>query len=221
METFKMFCKWNLDPLLFGDSKHHDGMKSLPRPEALTAPASPAPSQSLLLSITPLTPARPGFLSPLNIRLCLLLGTHTASFAVTKAPAASLLDQQPVSSTMKGREAKMHTLLQLQQWKHFPPPSKILRILAHSRTCTGALPGRTPPLEFCTSFLGPPISLWPSFLFDFNLQRQLSQGTSQVVQCLGLCLPRQGVRIQSLDGELRSHVPQGQKNPKHKTEVIS
>ena len=136
--------------------------------------------------------------------------TH-CKLCCNQGPAASLLAQQPVSSTMKGREAKMHTLLRLQQWKHFPPPPKILRILAPSRTCTGALPGRTPPLEFCTSFSGPPTSLRPSFLFDFNLQPQLSQGTSQVVQCSGLCLPRQGVWIQSLDGELRSRVPQGQK----------
>lgn len=131
--------------------------------------SSPVPHSPPL--ITPLIPAWTGFLSSLNISLCLLLclllGTHTLSFAVTKAPAASLLAQQPVNSTMKDREAKMHTLPQLQQRKHFPPPSKILRILTPSRTCTRALPGGMPPLEFCTSFLGPPISLWPSFLFDF------------------------------------------------------
>ena len=34
-------------------------------------------------------------------------------------------------------------------------------------------------------------------------------GTSLVVQWLTICLPRQGTRVQSLVGELTSHMPQG------------
>ena len=37
-------------------------------------------------------------------------------------------------------------------------------------------------------------------------------GTSLAVQWLGLHLPIQGVLVQSLVGELRSHMPRGQKN---------
>ena len=41
--------------------------------------------------------------------------------------------------------------------------------------------------------------------------------TSLVVQWLRLCLPMQEVRVRSLVGELRSHMPRGQKT---KTEAI-
>ena len=40
--------------------------------------------------------------------------------------------------------------------------------------------------------------------------------TSLVVQSLRLCLPMQGVQVQSLVGKLRSHMPCGQKAKKHK-----
>ena len=40
------------------------------------------------------------------------------------------------------------------------------------------------------------------------------QGTSLEVHWLRLCLPMQGVRVQSLVGELRSHMPWGQNNQK-------
>ena len=42
--------------------------------------------------------------------------------------------------------------------------------------------------------------------------------TSLVIQCLRLCLPMQGVRLQSLVWELRSHMPHGKKknNPEQK-----
>ena len=39
-------------------------------------------------------------------------------------------------------------------------------------------------------------------------------GTSLVIQWLGLCLPMQGAQFRSLVRELRSHMPHGQKNPK-------
>ena len=42
-----------------------------------------------------------------------------------------------------------------------------------------------------------------------TLKKEL--GTSLVVQWIRLHLPMQGVRVQSLVGELRSHVPRGQK----------
>ena len=48
---------------------------------------------------------------------------------------------------------------------------------------------------------------------------RISRGISLVVQWLRLCLPMQGMRVQSLVGELRSHKPQGHK-PKHKIEAI-
>ena len=45
-----------------------------------------------------------------------------------------------------------------------------------------------------------------------SLDKQALIGTSLAVQWLRLCLPMQGVRVQSLVGELRSHRPRGQKN---------
>jgi len=39
-------------------------------------------------------------------------------------------------------------------------------------------------------------------------------GTSLAVQWLRLCLPIQGLQVQSLAGELRSHMPHGQKKKK-------
>ena len=41
---------------------------------------------------------------------------------------------------------------------------------------------------------------------------KVSQGTSPVVQWLRLCLPMQGVWVQSLVGELRFHMPDVRKN---------
>ena len=49
-----------------------------------------------------------------------------------------------------------------------------------------------------------------------NYQRR----TPLVVQWLRLQVPVQGVQVQSLVRELRSHRAWGQKNPKHKTEAI-
>ena len=47
------------------------------------------------------------------------------------------------------------------------------------------------------------------------------RGTLLAVQWLRLHLPMQGVWVQSLVRELRSHMPRGQKKlPKHKTEAI-
>ena len=43
--------------------------------------------------------------------------------------------------------------------------------------------------------------------------------TSLVVQWLRLCLPVQRVWVWPLTGEIRSHMPPGQKKPKHKTEA--
>ena len=40
-----------------------------------------------------------------------------------------------------------------------------------------------------------------------------------MVQCLGF-LPTQALQLGSLVGELGSHVPLGQKNPKYKAEAI-
>ena len=44
------------------------------------------------------------------------------------------------------------------------------------------------------------------------------------VQWLRVCLPMQGVQVRSLVGELRHHIPQGQKNKtfkkKNKTETV-
>ena len=40
-------------------------------------------------------------------------------------------------------------------------------------------------------------------------------GTSLAVQWLRLRLPMQGVQVQSLVRELRSHIPRGKKNPKN------
>ena len=37
------------------------------------------------------------------------------------------------------------------------------------------------------------------------------RGASLAVQWLRLCLPMQGVQVQSLVGQLRSHMPRGQK----------
>ena len=47
-----------------------------------------------------------------------------------------------------------------------------------------------------------------------------NDGTSLTIQWLGLHLPGQEVQVQSLDSELRSHGPCGQKNQKYKTEAI-
>ena len=45
-------------------------------------------------------------------------------------------------------------------------------------------------------------------------------GASLVVQWLGLCLPMQGVQVQSLVGEMGSHMPHGQGTKKHRTEAM-
>ena len=45
-------------------------------------------------------------------------------------------------------------------------------------------------------------------------------GSFLAVQGLRLCLPMQGVRVPSLLGEPRAHLPWGQKYPKHKTEAM-
>ena len=52
--------------------------------------------------------------------------------------------------------------------------------------------------------------LWTSF-------KKVNLGTSLMVQGLGLCLPMEKMWIQSLVGDLRSHMPHGQK---YKTEAI-
>jgi len=52
------------------------------------------------------------------------------------------------------------------------------------------------------------------FLRQLTLHSINSSGTSLVVQWLGLCLPMQGVQVQSLAEELRSRVPH---DPKNKT----
>ena len=50
------------------------------------------------------------------------------------------------------------------------------------------------------------------FLRQLILNIINSSGTSLVVQWLGLCLPMQGVQVQSVVEELRSRVPHGPKN---------
>ena len=47
--------------------------------------------------------------------------------------------------------------------------------------------------------------------YTLNKNNQI-KGTSLVVQLLGLHLPMQGVRVWFLVGELRPHMPHGQKN---------
>ena len=57
-----------------------------------------------------------------------------------------------------------------------------------------------------------------------NLRDENKQeGTSLVIQWLRLCLPTQGMQVQSLVREQRPHMPLSQKkleNKTHKTEVI-
>ena len=51
--------------------------------------------------------------------------------------------------------------------------------------------------------------------------KRVNLGTYLEVQWLGLCFPMQEVRVQSLVGELGSHIPWGQKKrPRHKTQAI-
>ena len=55
----------------------------------------------------------------------------------------------------------------------------------------------------------------------YNITYMWNLGTSLVVQWLRLCLPMQGLRVESLVGEPRSHIPPGQKTPqKPKTEAV-
>ena len=51
----------------------------------------------------------------------------------------------------------------------------------------------------------------PLWKTAWQFLRKLSLGTSLAVQWLGLDLPMQGMQVRSLVGELRSHVPRGQK----------
>ena len=44
-----------------------------------------------------------------------------------------------------------------------------------------------------------------------KVSSEAGSGTSLAVQWLRLCLPMQGILVQSLAGELRSHMPCGQK----------
>ena len=55
---------------------------------------------------------------------------------------------------------------------------------------------------------------------SFTYYYKRMDGTCVVDQWLRLCLPIQGVWIRSLVGELRSHMPQGQKPPQLKAEAI-
>ena len=58
---------------------------------------------------------------------------------------------------------------------------------------------------------------WFSFSFCSTIFiKSLLHGTSLAVQWLRLHLPMQGVWVQSLVTELRSHMPPGQKPKKHK-----
>ena len=50
---------------------------------------------------------------------------------------------------------------------------------------------------------------WKDIQCSWN--KRINIGTSLVVQLLRLRLTMQGVRVQSLVGELRSHMPHGQK----------
>ena len=52
------------------------------------------------------------------------------------------------------------------------------------------------------------VPFWTMF---FSAIKKNEIGTSLLVQWLRLRLPMQGVRVQSLVGELRSHMPRGQK----------
>ena len=64
--------------------------------------------------------------------------------------------------------------------------------------------------------LGSPVLTYtlhcPRRLHSHNTSSKINdQGTSLEVQWLRLCLPMQGVKVQSLVGKLRSHMPWGQK----------
>ena len=50
--------------------------------------------------------------------------------------------------------------------------------------------------------------------------RILTAGTSLVVQSLRICLPMQGIQVQSLVGELRSHRPKGKLSPCAATKIV-
>ena len=64
----------------------------------------------------------------------------------------------------------------------------------------------------CISNLGK--SWWCTqwFLFFFLVYKKPTTGTSLAAQWLRLCLPLQGLWVQSLFGQQRSHVPRGQKS---------
>lgn len=46
-------------------------------------------------------------------------------------------------------------------------------------------------------------------MYVLNFSKKIAQGTSLVVQRSRICLVIQGTQVQSLDGELRSHMPGG------------
>ena len=98
----------------------------------------------------------------------------------------------------------------------FPSPGDLPdpRIEPSSALQTNSLPSESPgkPWQHLQS-VSMPILLIKMCRYDAT-----SLGTSLVVQWLRLCLPMQGVRIHSLFGDLRSHMPCG---PKSKTEKRS
>ena len=60
----------------------------------------------------------------------------------------------------------------------------------------------------------PVVHMWRSEALDhpvWHLLPDCTYGTSLVVQWLRFCLPMQGLQVQSLVRELRSHMPCGQK----------
>ena len=91
---------------------------------------------------------------------------------------------------------------------HFPGHSSIFQAEASST------PDSAPSFISCPSFspqLHTEILTFPFFLLIHSFIQNTFTGTSLAVQWLGLRLPMQGVWVRSLVGEIRSHMPHGQK----------
>ena len=90
-----------------------------------------------------------------------------------------------------------------QKWWYGAPPDSFIKNSVASLLCSLSLFISISPC------LSPLCLLLPTIMW-VNLDVNLLE-TSLVVQWLRLCLLMQGMRVQTLVGELRCHMPQGQK----------
>ena len=117
-------------------------------------------------------------------------------------PVRALSCSQPPPLLYQGLVLTTNRIWQ-RWWYGAPPDSFIKKLCSFSLVLSLSLP-LSLSLSLSSLCLLLPTTMWVNL--DVNLLE-----TSLVVQWLRLCLLMQGMRVQNLVGELRCHMPQGQK----------